>query len=281
MTPRILAQAAGLAVLSLYMSPVQGFAQEAAQQPTPYPDFTFKREKAPDPGQTRRGLVQIDPEEQAEILASRPKPAEQVADTPRATAPIGSFDWFWTDVPTDVTPDPNSRLRLAFNRLETAGVTGPRLQVMQEIASDNGADILRATIGSQVSPALVLAVIAVESGGRPKAESHKGAQGLMQLMPDTAARFGVTDSLSTTENIKGGVAYLDWLLKEFDGDAVLALAGYNAGEGAVRKHGGVPPYAETRDYVPKVLAAYGVARGLCQTQPVLITDACALRLASN
>ena len=103
----------------------------------------------------------------------------------------------------------------------------------------------------------------------------------MQLMPDTAARFGVTDRLSRFQNIKGGVAYLDWLLGEFGGDAMLALAGYNAGEGAVRRHGGIPPYAETRDYVPKVLAAYEVARGLCQTQPVLITDACALRLASN
>ena len=67
--------------------------------------------------------------------------------------------------------------------------------------------------------------------------------------------------------------------REFKGDVVLALAGYNAGENAVKKHGGVPPYTETRDYIPKVLAAYEVARGLCKTQPELITDACALNLA--
>ncbi len=96
----------------------------------------------------------------------------------------------------------------------------------------------------------------------------------MQLMPATAARFGVTDSMNTTQNIKGGTVYLDWLLKEFGGDPVLALAGYNAGEGAVTKHQGVPPFKETRDYVPKVLAAWNVARALCLTPPVLVSDGC-------
>jgi soluble lytic murein transglycosylase-like protein len=96
----------------------------------------------------------------------------------------------------------------------------------------------------------------------------------MQLMPDTAKRFGVTDSYDASANIKGGVTYLDWLLSEFNRDPVLALAGYNAGEGAVAKYDGVPPFAETRAYVPKVLAAFNVARGLCLTPPVLISDGC-------
>jgi hypothetical protein len=266
-----------LAAFTILFATHAGFAGD----PPPYPDFTFKREKPPEPGTAKRITVQIDPEEQAEILASRPNVPEASEDDSTGRTPIGRYDWFWTDVPYETGIDAVARLDLAFARLKSEGVTGPRLQVLQDIASANGADILRATIGSRVSPALVLAVIAVESGGRPAAESHKGAQGLMQLMPDTAARFGVTDSLSESQNITGGVAYLDWLLKEFDDDAVLALAGYNAGEGAVRKHGGVPPYAETRDYVPKVLAAYDVARGLCQTRPDLITDACALRLALN
>ena len=87
------------------------------------------------------------------------------------------------------------------------------------------------------------------SGGRTNAISSAGASGLMQLMPATAERFGVTDRADPKQNIKGGVAYLDWLLKEFKGDAVLALAGYNAGENAVKKHEGVPPYAETQNYV--------------------------------
>jgi soluble lytic murein transglycosylase-like protein len=100
-------------------------------------------------------------------------------------------------------------------------------------------------------------------------------------MPDTAARFGVADPLAPADNIRGGVAYLDWLMGEFGGDVILALAGYNAGEGALREHGGVPPWPETRDYVPRVLAAFEVARGLCKTRPELVTDACAFDLALN
>lgn len=125
-----------------------------------------------------------------------------------------------------------------------------------------------------MSPALVLAVIAVESAGKSDAVSRVGATGLMQLMPDTASRFGVTDSLVPAHNIAGGVKYLDWLMQEFGNDPILVLAGYNAGEGNVRNHQGVPPFAETRDYVPKVLAAFQVASGLCQTRPQLISDGC-------
>ena len=85
--------------------------------------------------------------------------------------------------------------------------------------------------------------------------------------------------MDAEENIRGGVAYLDWLLGEFEGDALLALAGYNAGENAVKKHGGVPPYDETRAYVPKVLAAWDVARALCRTRPELPSDGCVFTLA--
>ena len=153
-------------------------------------------------------------------------------------------------------------------------MAAPRLQLLQQIAADRGRDILISSAGTEVSPALALAVIAVESGGAADAVSSAGAQGLMQLMPDTAARFGVSDALEPQANIKGGIAYLDWLMGEFGGDPLLVLAGYNAGEGAVRKHGGVPPFAETRDYVPKVLAAYQAASGLCITPPLLLSDGC-------
>ena len=125
-----------------------------------------------------------------------------------------------------------------------------------------------------MSPALVLAVMAVESAGDPTAVSSAGAQGLMQLMPATAERFGVTDRLIPAQSIAGGVKYLNWLMGEFQNDPILVLAGYNAGEGSVRKHKGVPPFVETRDYVPKVLAAFQVARGLCLTPPELISDGC-------
>jgi soluble lytic murein transglycosylase-like protein len=112
----------------------------------------------------------------------------------------------------------------------------------------------------QLAPALVLAVIAQESNFDPLAESPKKAQGLMQLMPATAARFRVTRITDPSQNIRGGMAYLRWLLAYFEGDVMLALAAYNAGEGAVDRYLGVPPYAETRLYVRKIMAAVGGQR---------------------
>jgi soluble lytic murein transglycosylase-like protein len=100
---------------------------------------------------------------------------------------------------------------------------------------------------------LVLAVIEAESNFNPRARSPKNAQGLMQLIPATAERFGVRNPWDPEQNMRGGMAYLRWLLRYFDGDVRLALAGYNAGEGAVNKYGGVPPFAETRAYVDKII----------------------------
>ncbi|AFL72933.1 lytic transglycosylase domain-containing protein [Thiocystis violascens] len=106
----------------------------------------------------------------------------------------------------------------------------------------------------RLSPGLLHAVIRAESAYNPAAVSSAGAQGLMQLMPGTAARYGVSDSFNPVENVRGGAAYLRDLLDMFDQDLRLALAGYNAGEGAVMKHGRqIPPYAETQGYVRKVL----------------------------
>jgi soluble lytic murein transglycosylase-like protein len=108
-----------------------------------------------------------------------------------------------------------------------------------------------------VSPALVEAIARVESAFNPRAVSHKGARGLMQVMPATGRRFGVrSDKLFDPEhNLKAGVAYLAWLSKRYRGDIDLIAAAYNAGEGAVDDHGGIPPYRETRDYVKRVKAA--------------------------
>jgi soluble lytic murein transglycosylase-like protein len=108
-----------------------------------------------------------------------------------------------------------------------------------------------------LDPYLLHAMIKVESGYNPRALSAKGARGLMQLMPETARRFGVSDAFNPRENVRGGAEYVQWLLELFQGDVELALAGYNAGEQAVIRAGyRIPAYDETRNYVPKVLAHY-------------------------
>lgn len=113
-----------------------------------------------------------------------------------------------------------------------------------------------------VEEAIVRAIIHAESSFNPNALSRVGAQGLMQLMPATARRFGVSNAFDPTQNISGGVQYLSWLLKRYNGDLTLAAAGYNAGEGAVDRYKGVPPYSETRRYVERVRLLAERYRGL-------------------
>jgi soluble lytic murein transglycosylase-like protein len=107
-----------------------------------------------------------------------------------------------------------------------------------------------------IEPRLALAVISVESNFDPRARSEKDARGLMQLIPETAARFRVKDAYDVRDNVRGGLAYLRWLLAYYRGRVALAAAAYNAGEKAVDRYGGVPPYRETRDYVRRVLGLY-------------------------
>lgn len=108
-----------------------------------------------------------------------------------------------------------------------------------------------------VDPRFIHAVIWQESKYKVDAESHAGAVGLMQLMPATAERFGCEDRSDPAANIAAGTKYLSWLLKRFDGNVELALAGYNAGEGSVDKYDGIPPYKETKKYVQIISQRYG------------------------
>ncbi|PID49846.1 MAG: lytic transglycosylase [Proteobacteria bacterium] len=137
----------------------------------------------------------------------------------------------------------NSCLRLSHQQIEKR--TTPYLQTIRTYASHYG-----------VEENLVRAVIRQESCFNRHAQSHAGASGLMQLMPGTADMMGVDNIFDPRENIRGGVKYLSQMLAKFGGDKRLALAGYNAGPGAVIKYNGIPPYRETRDYVVKVIAEY-------------------------
>ena len=239
-----------------------------ADTPEPFPDFSFKRVKPPSSNGPRI-KVQIAP---------RAEPAVPEGATPETEAQPSAFAWFWTEVSPDIGNAQSDRLAKAMSTVQDGAANGqinaPRLDEMQTITDAYGTAILRATVGTNVSPALVAAMIYVESGGKPEAVSKAGAEGLMQLMPVTAERFNVEDSLDPLQNITGGVAFLNVLLTVFDRDPVFVLAAYNAGENAVKQSGGVPAFEETRGYVPKAIAAWSVARGLCQTPPELFTDGC-------
>lgn len=136
-------------------------------------------------------------------------------------------------------------------------------EVVEEVKGEEG-DLRALAVAAArrhgLDPELVLAVVGVESAFRPEAVSPKGARGLMQLMPATAASLGVEDAFDPEENLDGGVRHLGTLLSLYGGDLERALAAYNAGEGAVDRHGGVPPYRETREYVKRVLERYEGAK---------------------
>jgi len=165
----------------------------------------------------------------------------------------------FSNVPTDgryglliaAPPDPASL---------PAAAPGPlKLSAAQLLAESSKYDALidGAARALTVQPALVRAVIVVESGFNPRAVSRRGAIGLMQLMPATARRYGVTDAYDPAQNVQGGVRYLRDLLARYDSNLELALAAYNAGEDAVERYGRrIPPFPETLNYVPSVMAIY-------------------------
>lgn len=243
----------------------------------------FKRVKPPAAGTKKRITIQVT----APWPPPLPEKKEEAAPSVSVSAPkspsAGETEhaWFWDVISPKLDEADPERIETALAHLNAykteSSAYGISAKRMEKTAATHGLSILKATLGKSISPAFVLAIIEVESGGKVLAKSNKGAQGLMQLIPDTAKRFGVQDVGDPTQNITGGVKYLDWLLKKFKGDPLFALAGYNAGENAVLKNSGIPPYAETRAYVPKIVAAWGIARQFCITPPRQVRDGCVLK----
>ena len=164
--------------------------------------------------------------------------------------------------------DARAKVEQVASEIAAANKPAPAIAPISDLAAsdrpwstgNSKIDSLIRYYGSQhgVDPYLIYCLMSQESGFTSGATSPKGAQGLMQLMPGTAARYGVTNPYDVEQNIKGGTRYLKDLLKMFNGRVDLALAGYNAGEGAVMKYGNtVPPYSETRNYVRLILQRYG------------------------
>lgn len=221
----------------------------------------FKVVRPPNRNARKRLTIQINRPDQRSVV------------TPRKRT---RHDWFWEDAKTARSAaDPARAPGLA--KTAAGRIVGPaHHKVISRVAASYNAELSAAAARAGVSEALLAAVVAAESAGDPRAVSPAGAQGLAQLMPGTAKRFGVADPFNPAEALRGSADYLSFLLNLFDEDVLLALAGYNAGEGAVSRHNGVPPFAETRDYVPIVLGYYDIALSLCAARPAGHRDRCDL-----
>lgn len=169
------------------------------------------------------------------------------------------------------TPPADGRYKLyKKDRVEQTAIQPPVQGYGRLTRARYSSHVLAAAQETSVDPALIHAVISVESGYNPSARSHAGAVGLMQLMPQTAERYGVTDRFDPAQNIQGGARYLRDLKVMFGNNLHLVLAAYNAGENAVMKYGKrIPPYRETIAYVPKVMSHYKKYRGAAPIQVAL------------
>ena len=167
-------------------------------------------------------------------------------------------------------PEVPGDYRLAYPKRKGIVIHSAEFRLRPSSDAEFNQHIETAAAWHGVPVAFVRAVIQTESQFDPRAVSSVGAQGLMQLMPATARRFGVVDAFDPQQNIFGGVRYLRWLLDKFGGDQALAAAGYNAGENAVVRYGGVPPYRETQGYVRKIL---GILNGAGAEVPAVVAMA--------
>lgn len=239
-------------------------------------DFTFKR-LTPPQGDEKRLNIQVEPRDEVRpVLSPRIDPDKDLELAPAAA--VTELPWFWNRLSAGLNDGSPQRLELATGIIddypENRAQFGENPEQIAEIARRFGPDILRASIEAQVSPALLLAIIQVESGGFADKGSPTGPAGLMQLKPPVARQFGIEDVMNPVQNIAGGARYLEWLLDRFDGDALLALAAYHTSDTVVRGAKGIPNNPETRLYIPRVIAAWRIARTLCVTPPVKATDGC-------
>lgn len=217
------------ALLSLCALGVLSISAAAQNRPRTFDNFD-----------TRRGVEVVTP-----TVAPMPNKLvkKTAAVSPKTAAPKAK-----SVVKYDVQPSVYSKLSMATGKSLSGFTTGD-----QTIDSY----IVDSAIRYNIDPLLIYSQMHQESSFKLKATSYKGARGLMQLMPATAIRLGVTDIYNPKQNIEGGIKYMRWLLDKFGGDVNLALAGYNAGEGAVMKYGNqIPPYRETQEYVRRISARY-------------------------
>jgi hypothetical protein len=211
------------------------------------PTFAQNRSRTFDNFDTVRGVQVVTPT----ITPIITKTAEKNKKLVKKTASVSAKTMNVQDgvgLKNNVQLTAYSRISMSSGRTMGAFTTGD--DVVDSYITDS-------SIRYGIDPLLIYSQMHQESSFKLKATSYKGARGLMQLMPGTAIRFGVTDIYNPKQNIEGGVKYMRWLLDKFGGDVALALAGYNAGEGAVMKYGNqIPPYRETQEYVRRISARY-------------------------
>ncbi|MCZ8166775.1 lytic transglycosylase domain-containing protein [Silanimonas sp.] len=224
-----------------------------APRPTPTPAAASPGPDAPAPA--------ANPARRVEFLASPgAAPAPAAGSTRGARVTRGAVYTYMKDGVTHYTnvrpQNAGASVRTLFTYVETcyacSTLPGVDFSNVRLNTAAYAAEIRAAAARFGVDEALVRAIVHAESAFNPNAVSHKGAQGLMQLIPATADRFDVSDPFDPAQNIAGGVQYLAWLLDRFDDNITLAAAGYNAGEGNVDRYGGVPPFDETQRYVGRV-----------------------------